>query len=167
MHTVMQHIPLKQPLQPEQITEFVESLVEGEFLTRQEADAIDGHAISEFFTTAIGQKVINAAEVYREVPFSLTLPANEVYADWTNDTEEQVLIQGVIDCVIPMEDGWAILDYKTDTMTEEVAETAKEKLRKRYDVQMNLYKEALERIWKKPVKAAHLYFFSKQLELEM
>ncbi|RYG72620.1 helicase-exonuclease AddAB subunit AddA [Lentibacillus lipolyticus] len=167
MHTVMQHIPLTKPLQPEEITAFVESLVEGEFLTRQEADAIDEDAIAQFFRTAIGQKVMNAANVYREVPFSLTLPASEVYANWTGETEEQVLLQGVIDCVIPMEEGWAILDYKTDTITEEVTDSVIENLRKRYDVQMTLYQEALERIWKKPVKAAYLYFFSSQIELEM
>ncbi|TMN23059.1 helicase-exonuclease AddAB subunit AddA [Lentibacillus cibarius] len=167
MHTVMQHIPLTKPMPSDKIAEFVESLAEKEFLTRQEADAIDTEAIEQFFTTTIGQTIMNAAQVYREVPFSLSLPASEVYADWTSDTNEQVLIQGVIDCVIPMNDGWAILDYKTDTITVDVTEQTKETLRKRYDVQMELYKEALERIWKKPVTAVHLYFFSRQLELEM
>ncbi|QKY68533.1 helicase-exonuclease AddAB subunit AddA [Lentibacillus sp. CBA3610] len=167
MHTVMQHIPLAKPLLREEIAEFVESLVERELLTRQGADVIDLTAVEAFYKTAVGQSVMNAPVVYREVPFSLTLPASEIYADWTSETEELVLIQGVIDCVIPKDEGWLILDYKTDTITKDVTETVKNDLRKRYDVQMKLYKEALQHIWKEPVTTAHLYFFSRQLELEI
>jgi len=167
MHTVMQHIPLKEPMGSDEIAEFVESLVEREILTRQEADVIDIHAIEAFFRTAIGELVMNAPIVDREVPFSLTLPANKVYANWTGETDEHVLIQGVIDCVIPTDDGWIILDYKTDTITDDVTDRVKDNLLERYEVQMKLYKEALQRIWKEPVKTAYLYFFSKQLELKM
>ncbi|GAA0438130.1 helicase-exonuclease AddAB subunit AddA [Lentibacillus halophilus] len=167
MHTVMQHIPLEKPISSAEIAEWVESLVEKEFLTRQEANVIDMGAVEQFFMTTIGQTIMNADKVHREVPFNLSLPASNVYADWSSYTDEHVLVQGVIDCVIPMDGGWAILDYKTDTITENVTETVKDDLRNRYNVQMNLYKEALERIWKKPVTATHLYFFSRQLELKM
>ncbi|MFD1361015.1 helicase-exonuclease AddAB subunit AddA [Lentibacillus salinarum] len=167
MHTVMQHIPLTAPMSREAIAEFVASLVEREMLTKQEAEVIDLSAVEAFFRTAVGQLVMNAPVVYREVPFSLTLPATEIYANWTSETDEQVLIQGVIDCVIPNNDGWIILDYKTDTITGEMTERIKDNLLKRYDVQMQLYKQALERIWKEPVTTAHLYFFSRQLELEI
>ncbi|WP_010529897.1 helicase-exonuclease AddAB subunit AddA [Lentibacillus jeotgali] len=167
MHTVMQHISLKKPLQPDEIAEFVESLVEREMLTRKEADVIDIHAVEAFFRTRIGQLVMNAPFIYREVPFSLTLPADEVYANWTGETDEHVLIQGVIDCVIPMDGGWVILDYKTDTITGDVTDRVKDNLSKRYEVQMDLYKQALQRIWKEPVKSAYLYFFACQLELKI
>ncbi|SFA81936.1 DNA helicase/exodeoxyribonuclease V, subunit A [Lentibacillus halodurans] len=167
MHTVMQHIPLTKAMQSEAIAEFVESLVEREILTKQEAEVIDLLAIEQFYKTAIGRLVMNAPTVYREVPFSLTLPAKEAYAEWTSETDEQVLIQGVIDCAIPMEDGWIILDYKTDSISGEVTDRVKDNLLKRYEVQIRLYKQALERIWKEPVKSAYLYFFSRQLELEI
>ncbi|SFD37483.1 DNA helicase/exodeoxyribonuclease V, subunit A [Lentibacillus persicus] len=167
MHTVMQHLPLDKPLSGTEIEEFVESLVERELLTEQEAEAIEIPAVEAFFTTSIGQMVINARVIYREVPFSLTLPASEIYANWTSDTDERVLVQGVIDCVIPGEDGWILLDYKTDAITGELTEAKKHNLLKRYEVQIKLYKQALESIWKEPVTAAHLYFFDRQLEMNL
>lgn len=167
MHTVMQHIPLTKLMNGVEIAEFVETLVEREVLTKQESEVIDINAVEQFFTTSIAQLIMNATVIYREVPFSLSLSAKEVYANWTSDTDEQVLVQGVIDCVVPMDDGWIILDYKTDEIAEEVTDRVKEKLLQRYEVQMKLYKHAIEHIWHEAVKETHLYFFSKQLVLEI
>lgn len=163
MHTVMQHIPLKKDLDKPTINEFVEELVEREILTKEEATVIDTEAIVTFFTTDIGSALISAQEVYREVPFSLSLPASQVYSTWESETDEQVLVQGVIDCVIPSDYGWMIIDYKTDTIDKEVTDKVVEQLADRYNLQVNLYREALEKIWHQPVNEAYLYFFDKQL----
>jgi len=168
MHTVMQHLPMKKPLDRLEIEELLEVFVEKEILTKTEAEIIDIAAIEQFFQTDIAQKMIaNAASIYREVPFNLTLPASSVYASWENETEESVLIQGVIDCVIPSEDGWIILDYKTDTIEEAVTDALKEKLLKRYETQLYLYRYALRTIWKQPVESTYLYFFANQLVVEV
>ncbi|GAB3790030.1 helicase-exonuclease AddAB subunit AddA [Virgibacillus kimchii] len=167
MHTVMQHIPMEKALKEEEIAAFVESLKEKEILTEEQAAIIDHSAIASFFTTPISEYMREVEPVYREVPFSLTLPANEVYAGLTADTEEQVLIQGVIDCLIPKDDGWIILDYKTDAIPEETDTEMKASLIKRYETQLNLYRQAVEQIWRQPVKEAYLYFFSGQLLLEV
>ncbi|WP_121615592.1 helicase-exonuclease AddAB subunit AddA [Virgibacillus halodenitrificans] len=165
IHTVMQHIPLRKQLTSEEIEIFTDKLVEREILTREEADIIDFQAIEEFLRSDIASYMMETVDLYREVPFSLALPANEVYAAWQDDTDEKVLIQGVIDCLIPHADGWIILDYKTDALTD--ADTDEDKLRKRYETQMHLYKEAVESIWKQPVKKIYLYFFSKQLLVDV
>ncbi|MFA1818980.1 helicase-exonuclease AddAB subunit AddA [Virgibacillus oceani] len=167
MHTVMQHIPMNRALSEDEIAEFVEFLAAKEILTQEQASIIDYSAIAGFFATPIAGYMREVENVHREVPFSLTLPANEVYADLADGTEEQVLIQGVIDCLIPKEDGWIIMDYKTDAIPEEVDTQAKRKLMKRYETQLNLYRQAVEQIWKEPVKEAYLYFFSRQLLLEV
>jgi len=167
MHTVMQHLPMNKVLSKLEIEEYTESLIEKEILTRTEADIIDFTAIEQFFHTDLAQKMIeNASVIYREVPFNLTLPASEVYAGWKSRTEEQVLIQGVIDCIIPHDDGWIILDYKTDSIEEEVTDGLKDRLIRRYETQLHLYRYALENIWKQPVKDTYLYFFAKQLVLK-
>jgi ATP-dependent helicase/nuclease subunit A len=163
MHTVMQHIPFDKKMSELEVREFVEVLVEHEILRRQEADAIDVKAIVEFFETNIAMRMISAEKLYREVPFSITFPASEVYANWQSDTDEQVLVQGVFDAVIPSSNGWIILDYKTDFVEEEVTEEVIQKLVNRYRVQLDLYRHALETIWKAPVEETYLYFFSKQL----
>lgn len=163
MHTVMQHIPLTRSLNKAEIAEFIEELVGREILTADEAAIIDTEAIEQFFTTDIGTSLVTAPTVYREVPFSLSLPASEVYANWESDTDERVLVQGVIDCIIHTEDGWVIVDYKTDAIDGEATQGIIQQLRERYQTQIKLYKQALETVWQQPVKEAYLYFFAKQL----
>ncbi|WP_077325016.1 helicase-exonuclease AddAB subunit AddA [Virgibacillus siamensis] len=167
MHTVMQHIPMNKPLRAAEIEEFVEGLTAREILTPQEAEVIDTATIEQFYQTEIAERIMDASSIYREVPFSLSLSAKDVYANWSSDTNEQVLVQGVIDCVIPADDGWIILDYKTDAIHEEVNDQVKEKLTKRYETQMDLYRHAIEQIWNEPVKETYLYFFARQLVLKV
>ena len=67
----------------------------------------------------------------------------------------QVLLQGVVDCALLEEDGIMVLDFKTDHVTEETLPL----LTERYRGQLRIYADALERIYKKKVKNACLYFF--------
>ncbi|MBP1969007.1 ATP-dependent helicase/nuclease subunit A [Virgibacillus natechei] len=167
MHTVMQHLPMVKPLNQAEIEENVEALVEKEVITKQEADIVNVAAIEEFFSTSIATLMMGVPAINREVPFSLSLPASEVYASWTGQKDENVLIQGVIDCIIPQDDGWIIIDYKTDAINEAVTDKTKEKLAKKYGTQMELYRDAVEQIWKQPVKATYLYFFDSQLVINV
>lgn len=167
LHTVMQHIPLMRTMTGQEIKEFVEELAEREILTRAEADIVDIQSIERFFHTDIARLLIGSSGIQREVPFSITLPASSVYANWDNPSEEKVLIQGIMDCLIPTADGWILLDYKTDYIGGEVTEKTMQQLTERYRVQLSLYREALEKIWKQPVKKAYVYYFSKQLLLEV
>ncbi|WP_042224591.1 helicase-exonuclease AddAB subunit AddA [Oceanobacillus manasiensis] len=162
LHTVMQHIPLNNPLSPLEIEAFIEELVEREMLTRDEAAIVDNTAVEHFLQTDIARFMMEAPVVKREVPFSLSLPTSEVYANWESKKEERVLVQGVIDCLIPHEDGWIILDYKSDAIHGEMTEKMQEKMRNRYKTQLKLYRHAVEQIWKQPVKETYLYFFAKQ-----
>ncbi|MFC2949960.1 helicase-exonuclease AddAB subunit AddA [Virgibacillus sediminis] len=164
MHTVMQHLPMDRTLSAREVQEHAERLADKEIMTREEADAVDAHAIEEFYLSDIAAYIrAQASDFQREVPFSLTLPANEVYANWQSGSDETVLLQGVIDGLIPKEDGWIILDYKTDAIWEEVTDAVKERLINRYRTQMELYRYAIEHIWKQPVKETYLYFFDKAL----
>lgn len=167
MHTVMQHLPLKRELSSDEIDAYIVELISRELLTTEEAEVIDTQAIECFYLTDIAKHIMNEKNVYREVPFSVSLPASEVYASWSSKKEERVLIQGVIDCLVQKDDGWIILDYKTDAIREDVTDKVRNKLIERYAVQMELYARAVETIWKQPIKEVYLYFFSKQLMIEL
>lgn len=167
MHTVMQHLPFKKPLTSVEIEEFIEIFVAREILTREEADVIDLDTITQFYETDIARYMMQVDQIYREVPFSLSLPASEVYPSWDAPVEERVLVQGVIDCVIPSDDGWIILDYKTDTIHGKVTEEVRKELQERYEMQMQLYQRAIETIWQEPIVKTYVYYFSKQLLIDM
>src|SRR5699024_12246541 len=97
MHTVMQHVPMKAPMNEREVAEIIEKLVGREILTRLEADIIDSQAIAQFFLTDTAAAMMNAEKIYREVPFRLTFHASDVYAKCNSDAEEELLIQGVIE----------------------------------------------------------------------
>lgn len=165
LHTFMQHLPFDKPLNLAEIEAFTEELVAREILEEHAAASLDLAAVEIFYKTDLAAFMIAAEKIEREIPFSLTLPAEEVYSSWTGSTEN-IFIQGIIDCAIPKEDGWVILDYKTDSIAGDVTDGLKEKLWRRYETQLTLYSRALEEIWQAPVKGAYLYFFDKQLLIQ-
>lgn len=167
VHTVMQHIPFTKPMNTDEIAAFIDSLVFKEILTDRESEVVDKEMIQAFLSSDMAAFMRESSIIYREVPFSLTLSAKDVYPSWKNEVDESVLIQGVIDCVIPGKNGWIILDYKTDAIKEELSDTLKKQLSECYKTQVELYRHAIETIWKKPVEEAYLYYFHKQFLLKM
>ncbi|KYC66650.1 helicase-exonuclease AddAB subunit AddA [Heyndrickxia coagulans] len=161
MHMVMQHIPFDAPPTYASVEALVEKMVKQELLTEEQADAIAAEQLVRFFETDIGRRVLAAGRVMREMPFSLSVPAAEIYRD-PSLAEEHVLIQGIFDCVAEEKDGLVLLDFKTDNIHGRFKcgfEEAEPVLRKRYEVQLALYSRALETILKKKVKEQYLYFF--------
>jgi ATP-dependent helicase/nuclease subunit A len=162
MHMVMQHINFSKEMTDKSLREQIAKMVNTELLTSDQAEGIDIQNILGFFNTAIGQRLMKAPYCKREVPFSLALPATEAYANWNQAEDENVLIQGVIDCIFEDENGLTLIDYKTDTITGRYKggfEEAKPILEERYRTQIELYTKAIEYIWKKPLTNRYLYYF--------
>ena len=103
---------------------------------------------------AILQRMKEAArkgKLYKEKPFVMGKPAREALEE--SDSEEMLLIQGIIDVFFEEDDGIVLLDYKTDRVR-----TGQE-LADRYRAQLELYQEAIERAVGKQVKERLLYSF--------
>ena len=136
-------------------------LVESGQLTEPLAAAIDVAPIAEFFDSKLGQLAQQAGgRVYREWPFTYGLDAATVGA---RSSDEIIVLQGIIDMIIPTENGLVIVDFKTDRVTEsEIAERAK-----KYIPQMQSYATAAADILKQPVIAAQLYFLHPQKSVKV
>ncbi|MBS4193620.1 helicase-exonuclease AddAB subunit AddA [Lederbergia citri] len=161
MHTVMQHIPLDEQPTILSIELLLEELILKEIITNEQAEVVSSEQIVEFFQSDIGIRTISAKKVHREVPFTMGIPAREVYSDW-DGFDENVLVQGIIDCIIEENDGVILLDYKTDTIQGRFPNgfsQAKNILARRYETQLNFYERAITEIWEKPVIGKYLYFF--------
>ncbi len=92
------------------------------------------------------------------------LPASRLGSGFP--AEETVLVQGIIDVFFEEEDGFVVLDYKTDAVS------TPEELVKRYQTQLVYYSEALAQIYGyepgvsgKPVKERILYSFKLGQEI--
>nr|WP_263328380.1 helicase-exonuclease AddAB subunit AddA [Neobacillus sp. Marseille-Q6967] len=161
LHMVMQHVDFTQEISEDKIEEKVKWMVDNELISAEQAEIIDVQLILKFFQSGLGNRLVHAPMVNREIPFTLTLPATEVYPLWKGE-DEPVFVQGIIDCVFEDEDGLVLVDYKSDSITTRFKggfEQAKPILEERYRLQINLYSKALEHIWKKKVKEKYLFFF--------
>ena len=168
-HLIMQHIDFNTEITFESIQQLIADLIQRELLTEEQQVAIEPQIIVEFFQTEIGQRLKVAPSVRREVPFTMSLPASAAYSDW-REGEEEVLVQGVIDCLFEDEQGLVLLDYKTDAITgrfQNGFEGARPILANRYQTQLQLYTRAVEGILKKTVTNRYLFFFDGAHLLEM
>jgi ATP-dependent helicase/nuclease subunit A len=161
LHMVMQHVELTRPVTIESVEAQIELMVSNELLTIEQAEVINTELIGKFFESELGKRIVNAKAVNREIPFTLSLPASEVYPTW-KDEEELVFVQGIIDCVFEDENGLVLIDFKSDGISDRYKggfEQAKPILENRYRLQINLYTKALEKIWKRKVNERYLFFF--------
>lgn len=164
VHAVMQNLRLQEMPTEASIHGTLEEMLSKQTLTPQQRDVVNIPVVLRFFETEVGKRMVQAANVQREVPFSYGLPADEVYSGTDRSTlGETVLIQGVIDCLFEDELGLVMVDYKTDA----VKGSSDAELKLRYEKQISLYTRAVEHIWKRPVSGKYLYFFDGAKLLEM
>lgn len=159
VHAVMQHVKVTEGTETE-IHNQILAMVQNELISKEQAEVVDVSSILAFFRTEIGQRLQNATTIYKEVPFSYALQADELYKD-NKLSGETVLMQGVVDCLFEDDRGIVLLDYKTDTITGRFTEKddIETTLIKRYEQQLAYYKQAVENIWKKEISEVYLYFF--------
>lgn len=161
MHLVMQHVDVMKTINTERIMNQLDWMVLQELLTLEQAQAIEPGLIVQFFESDLGKRLTQAHKVQREIPFTLTLQAKEVYTDWKGE-DEPVFVQGVIDCIFEDEAGLVLIDYKSDGITDRFKGgfvEAKPILEERYKLQVQLYTKAIEQIWKRKVDERFLFFF--------
>ncbi len=149
MHEVMQWLPLQSYTRPS-LRQALDSLALQGYLTDEERKAISEKRIYDFFQSDLGQRLLTAQRVERELPFSMLFPANRVYPEMLDG--EDLFLQGIIDTAFLEDGAWVLVDYKTDRLDEEA-------LVDRYRIQLMLYKEALERLTPYPVKEVYIYSF--------
>lgn len=139
----------------------IASYIDEGILESFDAEMINRSKVITLLESDLGQRLIRASAnnlLMREQPFVLGISANRV--DPKLPEEEMVLIQGIIDAFLQEEDGYVLIDYKTDSVTSD------KELIDRYRVQMDYYEEAIYRITGKKVKERILYSFALNKEIK-
>ena len=150
MHEAMQWLPLAQYTQAS-LTKELDALVTKGTFTEEERNLLSDTSLYKFFNSDLGKRLINAKRIERELPFSMLFEGKRVYD--TLEDGENLFLQGIIDTAFEEGGEWVLVDYKTDRVK------SGEDLIKRYKIQMDLYKEALQRLTGMPVKACYIYSF--------
>ena len=153
MHLALQYLDFSSPADEGQLRAQLERLRTQRKLTDEQTEAVDVPALVRFLQSSLAARIRAGKGVEREYRFSLLRPARDFAAV---DSDDAVLLQGVVDCFFEEDGALVVVDFKTDRITRaEVDERAE-----RYRPQLEAYSLALSRVMEKPVKERVLYFFA-------
>lgn len=161
-HKFLEHMDYGRTESQEQVLEQLDQMTKQHRFLAQEARAISPEKIWRFLTSPIGRRMKEAArrgELHREQQFVLGVEANQIQEGW--ETDELVMVQGIIDAYFYEEGKIILVDYKTDR----VSPGMEGKLLEKYRVQLTYYAKALEQLTGVPVAEQYLYSFAVQKEL--
>lgn len=158
LHKAMQYItPAADHTEGSLRREFATFVQRGIF-SPEESSLIYVPVLAAFWRSSLGRRMAASPVLHREYPFTVLLaggPLPEI------EGGERFLIQGVIDCLFREDDGWVLVDYKSDRLEQD------DDFKERYAVQLALYKKAVEQITGIPVRETYIYSFHLQREIMM
>jgi ATP-dependent helicase/nuclease subunit A len=148
--------------------ENIDKFISREDFVREEISLLNNHVYRElinpldivkFLDSKLGADFIKYNDsLKRENQFIMGISAKEA---GMGESDETILIQGIIDAYIEKDDNIILVDYKTDNVRD--AET----LIKRYKTQLMLYKKSLEMSTGKTVNDIFIYSFALGKEIKI
>ena len=126
--------------------------VESKKISMEQAESIDVSDIVKFTQSDVFSRMKKAycnGGLYRERQFLLGVPAKKIKIDC--NSEEIMIVQGIIDVCFIENNKYVIVDYKTDRVN------CLEELKERYAMQLECYKLALEQITGMKVSEMMIY----------
>ncbi len=130
-------------------------------LTSYQSEGIDRDTVKSFFDSNVYKRIQRSKLVMREKQFLVKFSDLEISDDIEKYKGSDGMLQGIADCIFEENDGYVLLDYKTDR------NTTAEQLRENYIVQLKLYKAAFDLLLDKPVKCGYIYSFSLKEGIEV
>ena len=132
----------------------IKRVTEMGYITVPQAESLNVLNILAFFENKLYRRIKNADHVWREKKFMVAAAQLDIKAKLMNVLKKSDgMIKGIIDLMFEENNELVIVDYKSDRGVSE------QKLAERYNVQLQLYKSAIELIMNKKVKSAYLYSF--------
>ncbi len=160
MHFVMQNIPYETVRTHADVTAYIGSLVKEKILSPEEAAAVDTQRIFAFWDGEMGRRIRHAEKVFREMPFTETVPASILTGDAAH-AAEKIVVQGIIDCFFFEKGKIVLLDYKTDAPKSEAEMVAK------YKAQLDAYAMALGQKYFSEISQKVIYLFANNGIIEI
>lgn len=160
-HRVLELLSFKEITSMEEMKRQLSRIKKEERMDAQALSLVSAGILWKFFSTPIAQRMRKAdkeGRLHKESQFVMGIPARLMDEA---DSDELVLIQGIIDAWFEEDDGIVLVDYKTDR----VQEGEEAVLLDRYRLQMIYYGQALKQITGKPVKESVIYSLVLQKEI--
>lgn len=140
----------------------IEEFISKGLMQKDDIDRLKLDYIYKFTQSNVAQRMCKARldnKLYKEKQFVMGLKASELIPDV--NSEELILIQGIIDAFFEEDGELVLLDYKSDIVDNE------EQLIKRYRTQLDYYRRALYQILHKRVKEMIIYSLPLAREIRL
>ena len=161
-HRILECMDLEGIHHSDQVKERVENLVKSGKLTETAAESIHPYEIYQFCQSALCERMVQAEKkglLFKEQQFMIAKAASEIWKDCQSD--QDVLVQGIMDAYFEEDGELVLLDYKTDHVKNGA------ELAARYEKQLQIYGESLEQMTGKKVKERILYSFCLGQEIQV
>lgn len=166
-HTILQLVPMDQEPTKEIIEEVILELIGANNLEPAIAKRINIDNILAFFQTDLGQFLLAHEKLLkREQPFAMLMPAEDIFADFP-ETDDKLLIHGIIDGYVKLDDQIVLYDFKTNRFRDPGDEKEIEKVTENYLGQLRLYAQALSKAEGLPVTKVILVFLEYGLLVDL
>ncbi|MGC6768983.1 helicase-exonuclease AddAB subunit AddA [Enterococcus sp. LJL51] len=155
-HYLLQLIDLTETPERATLEQLLKRLIEQGLITEQIGQRIDISQMVSFFHSELGKLLLaHPDKVKREQPFSMLMKAEDVIKDYPEQTADDLLVHGIIDGYLELDDRCILFDYKTDYIKKADDAAELNRMLQRYQGQLRMYQQALELSTNKPV--SHVY----------
>ena len=151
-HKVLELLDLTRVYSKEELLLDIHRMVQDNRMKEADVKKLKLDYIFKFTQSDVAQRMRKAQQsgkLYREKQFVMGIEASKMLQ--SIDSDELILIQGIIDVFFEEEGELVLLDYKSDIIENS------EQLVNRYKVQLDYYRKALEQMLQKKVKEILLY----------
>ena len=137
-------------------------LIDRGHITPKQSKAVKEEDIRAFLDSEIYENIKSAEKVIRERKFMVSLDDLDLDPSYRKLWEgTDGMLSGIMDMLIEKKDSVILVDYKTDKIDSLSA------IAKRYEMQLLLYKKALEIIQDKPVEGTYIYSFHNKSDIKL
>lgn len=167
-HYLLQLIDLKEEPTNDTIVQLIDELVQTKIIQEKVAQQINIDQVLSFYRTSLGKILLDdPTKNVREQPFSMLLKAENLIKDYPKETQDDLLIHGMIDGYVEQEENCILYDYKTDFVQDIENRQEIKTIIQRYRGQLNLYRKALAQATNKQVNQVLLVLLSAGIIIDM
>ncbi len=140
----------------------IDNMISRGFLSKAQADSISRENVSAFFRSSLYKRISSSENVWREKKFMVALAELDIHNEFMDSfRKSDGMIKGIVDLLFEENGQLILVDYKSDRRC------SADELSRRYQMQIQLYKSAMELTTGKKVAGAYLYSFELQREIEI
>lgn len=152
MHTFLQFADFK--LAKENLKVELQKLISKGYISEEICQKLNLYNIRRFLNSELVSRMLKSDYVKKEFEFSVRMPLKDYDKDLSEKYQnENIILQGSIDCIFKEDNQWIIVDYKTDKFK------SVNEIKNKYSKQLDLYSKALKKCTKISVKQNILYLF--------